>query len=434
MRRRITTAIVAVTAFAVAVFGVPLAIVINHLYVADARTRLEREATLAARDIPTDFATNGDQLDLPTNTRGIAVALYAPSGTKVSGDGPDIGDRAVQEALANAVRDHEVDDHIVAAVPIAVNEVVIGVVRAETSLHPAEHRAHLAWLLMAVLGSLVVIVAGVLALVQANRLTRPLRHVRDDATRLGHGDFTIGTSRSGVSELDDVADALASTAQRLGRSMEREQAFSNHASHQLRTPIAALRIALESELAAPRPDPTLALNECLAVTDRFETIVTDLLRLAREPAGHERLDVAVLMERTRAHWHGTLAADSRRLILPAAADGPRVHASNAAIAQALDVLVDNAYRHGRGTVTLACEPVAGGITLSVTDEGPGSSSDEHSTGAGDDDRGGYGIGLALARSLVEAERGRLLPPRAGHATTYSIVLTTVADDGRTEAL
>ena len=421
MRRRITAAIVTVAALAVALFGIPLAVAIHHLYLTDARTKLEREATLAARDVPPDFATSADPIDLPTNTKGVGLGLYDATGALISGRGPARADRAVQEALLNVIRDRQSGDALVAAVPVAVEERVVAVICAETSIRPAEHRAHLAWALMAALGALIVGLASAVAALQANRLTRPVRRVRDSAIRLGHGDFTITVPRAGVAELDDLADALTSTARRLGQAMEREQAFSTHTSHQLRTPLAGLRLAVETELDDPRPDPTLTLHDVLTGVDRLEKTVADLLRLGRVPAQSELLDVAVLYDHVRTHWHGPLAARGRRLDLApvrAMRAIAAVAASNAAITQAVDVLIDNAVRHGEGTVTVALGSVAGGITLSVTDEGPGprpSPNPEHHADQ-------HGIGLQLARTLVEAERGRLMPPRPERSSTFVIAL------------
>ena len=95
MRRRITAAIVGVTALAIALFGVPLAFVIRQLYITDAVVQLERENTLAARGIAPDFVGNPDIVDLPTNTKGILIGLYTPDGKKLSGNGPTIGDQPV---------------------------------------------------------------------------------------------------------------------------------------------------------------------------------------------------------------------------------------------------------------------------------------------------------------------------------------------------
>ena len=426
MRRRIIVAIVAVTTAAVVLFGIPLAIAIHHLYIAEARTRLEHEATLAARDIPTDFSSTADPIDLPSNTKGITLGLYRPTGERISGAGPTTGDVSVLAAAGNKIHDEEIGKRLIAAVPVAVNEQVVAVVRAETSLHAAEHRTRLAWALMAALGVVVIAMAASLAGVVANRLTRPLRRVRDGAIRLGHGDFSITVPPAGVPELDDLADALSSTAHRLGRAMRREQDFATHASHQLRTPLAGLRVTLEAELAAPRPDPALALDECLAITDRLEGTVTDLLRLAREPSRSKPLRVDVIIEHVRTQWHGTLAAHGRRLRLPAPTPTDDVRASNAAITQALDVLMDNATRHGRGTVTIACHPVAGGLTITVTDEGVVTTPGDVGLDRTSLRRArGHGIGLDLAVTLVEAEGGRLLHPEPGQPATFSIVLPTV---------
>ena len=420
MRRRITTAIVGVTALAIALFGLPLAFVIRQLYFNDAQVTLQREATLAAHDVPSDFATNVDAIDLPTNAKGISIGLYTPGGTKLSGDGPDRGDTPVIDAAANRIAERENNDLFIAAVPVATNEQVVAVVRATTPTHAAEHRAHLAWVLMAALGTLILAFAGGLAIVQANRLTRPLRRVRDGATRLGHGDFGITVPHAGVAELDDLADALTSTAKRLGQAMQREQSLATDASHQLRTPMAGLRLLIESELAAPRPDPTLALNECLAVTDRLETTVNDLLRLVRQPARSERLDVPGLFEKLHGHWNGSLALAGRRLELDAPCrDLPTTWASNAAIEQALDVLIDNALRHGRGSVRITKDRVDGGIALACTDEGTQPTEPARS-------HDGVGIGLDLATTLVEAEGGRLIRPQAGQPSTFVIMLASSA--------
>jgi len=421
MRRRITLAIVIVTALAVALFGVPLAVVLRHLYVTNARATLVREATLAARDIPANFADDTDPIDLPTSRAGIVVGLYTPDGNRLSGAGPASADGAVNEALASRVADVEQGDRLVAAIPVAVNEAVVAAVRAETSIHPAERRAYRAWALMAVLGVVVIALAGALGAALATRLTRPLRRVRDSATRLGHGDFTITMPHVGVGELDDLGDALTTTASRLGRAMEREQSFSTHASHQLRTPIAGLRLAIETELADPRPDPTSVLHECLAVTDRLESTVNDLLRLSREPTTRHHVDVTDVLTAAETRWHGLLAAAGRPLRIDTSTDLPLASASEAAITQALDVLVDNALRHGRGEVTVHAERVGGGVVVTVADEGDGNNgSARRATSDGAD--ANHGIGLGLARTLVEADGGRILVPEPGAPSTYAIVL------------
>jgi signal transduction histidine kinase len=418
MRRRIITAIVGVTALAIALFGLPLAFVIRQLYFNNAQATLQREATLAARDIPTDFATSPDAPDAATNVKGIQLGLYSPDGRKLSGDGPEKADRSVIDAAANRIVERESNDLFIAAVPVATNEQVVAVVRATTSTHAAEHRAHLAWLLMTALGVLILGFAAGLAIVQANRLTRPLRRVRDGAIQLGHGDFGITVPHAGVAELDDLADALTSTAKRLGQAMQREQSLATDASHQLRTPMAGLRLLLESELSAPRADPSLALNECLTVTDRLETTVNDLLRLVRQPTRNVQLDMPALREQMRLHWHGPLAAAGRRFdVEVSSSDLPAVWASTAAISQALDVLMDNALRHGQGSVRLIVGKVDGGLSFTVTDEGIVANEPARQPD-------GLGIGLDLATTLVEAEGGRLVRPQPGEPSTFAIVLAS----------
>ena len=424
MRRRITVAIVAVTALAVAVFGAPLAFVIHRLYIADARTRLEREATVVARQLPIDADALAQLGTLPAVPGGVGVGLYGADGHRLLGVGPVV-DRAVAAAAAtNRTMNGADDDDLVAMVPVLAGGQVLAVVRAHTSAHAADHRAHLAWALMAAFGIGVIALAATLAVVQANRLVRPLRRVRDSAGRLGHGDFTIAVPPTGVGELDDLAEALATTAQRLGLAMAREQSFSADASHQLRTPIAGLRVTLEGELAAPRGDPALALREGLAIADRLERTVDDLLRLARRPGQAERLNVARMVEQVQAHWQGPLAAAGRRLVVTGVPPiAPVVMASSAAIGQALDVLVDNALRHGAGTVTLEVLRVTGALALRVGDEGPGPGERAQAdSGAAGGAPGGHGIGLGLAGTLVAADGGRLRVPSPGEGSAFEILL------------
>jgi signal transduction histidine kinase len=424
MRRRIGFAILSVTAVAVTMFGLPLAYVVERLYLADARTTLEREATLMARDVPTDFATTTDPIDLPSSRPGIDVALYRLDGSLVSGTGPGTADRVVRLALADTISSIDNGDRLAAGVPVAVNEQIVGAIRADTSTHAAEHRAHIAWLLMAGLGAVVVALAGVLAVIEANRVSRPLLRVRNAAVRLGSGDYQLDVPPAGVRELDDLVSALTATGVRLGRAMARERDLTAHVSHQLRTPIAGLQLALETELAAPRGDPALALHECIAIADRLDATVTELIALAREPGRAELLGVGRLFEGVRERWHGPLAALGRRLDLLSVAPPVTVLASNAAVGHAVDILVDNAVRHGHGTVTVTLEPIAGGVVIAVSDEGPGPL--PHEWPSGERSADGHGIGLSLAATLVEGEGGRLRRPTPTAPATFGLVLTALA--------
>jgi signal transduction histidine kinase len=260
-----------------------------------------------------------------------------------------------------------------------------------------ERRVRGAWLAMAGLALGAVAVAALVARALAGRLSRPVDALARAAARLGDGDFAARAARSGVTEIDAVARTLDATGERLGQLLARERAFSADASHQLRTPLAGLRLRLEAARLLPGADQRQAIDDALAEVDRLEAMVEQLLALARDVGPvRDRLDLAELFAGVDRDWHGRLAAAGRPLRLQLEPGLPPVRAAGAAIRQVLDVLVANAAEHGEGPIELRAERGAGAVRLEVRNRAaPGV------TGPG------RGRGLRIASEAVRDAGGSL---------------------------
>ncbi len=423
MKRRIVVSIVGVAAVAVLLLGIPLGLAVGRLYANQEVLRLEREASDARRAIDTSSLGRGDPIELPT-VGSTSLAVYDIAGHRVSGSGPLRADDPVRRALSGAVHDARQGGQIVVAVPINGSEAVVGALRASRSESVVVDRTRRAWLIMAVIAVGALLISALLARWQARRLTRPVDALALAAGRLGSGDFSARTQRSGVTELDQVGVALDTTAERIGGLVARERAFSADASHQLRTPITGLRVQVESALMTPDADLRKALAGALGPIDHLESTVEDLLRLARDThVDRSPLNVARLVRDVERDWHGTFAAQGRPLRVTADNEHPAPAVSEPAVRQILDVLVENAERHGAGIVTIEVRHLHGAVRIEVGDEG-GGVADPQRVFERRTDRG-HGIGLALARTLAEAEGGRLVLERSGPTPRFALLLPVV---------
>lgn len=425
MKRRIVVSIVGVTVVALLVLGVPLAFAVARLYENGEVLQLERDSNEAIRKVNTTTLLSSGPLAVPDDER-VRFVVYDRSAHRLGGNGPDRGDAVVHSALSGNSADARVGNRIVVAVPINGNRVVIGAIRASRSADVVVDRTRRAWLVMIAIAVGAVVVASVLAWWQARRLTRPIDDLADVAGRLGGGDFAVRSHDSGITELDRLGHALDTTADRLGNLVARERAFSTNASHQLRTPIAGLRLNVESALLSPNADPRAALEGMLPPIDRLEQTVEDLLALARD-TGVQRspLDAGALLHEAEEHWRGLLAARGRRLRVVLDDDLPEPVVAEPAIRQIVDVLISNAERHGAGVVTVAARASApGALVVQVSDEGTATLDRQVVFERRTD--GSHGVGLALARSLAEAEQARLVLERPGPAPMFSLVIP--ADD------
>jgi len=345
-----------------------------------------------------------------------------PDGTRVAGDGPARADAITRTALKGSVTSGSSGDEVVAAVPVGAQELIVAVVRAALPQAAVNDRVHHAWMLMAAIGIGAIIVSIAVAVVLARRLSRPLDALAAAAERLGDGDFVVPVDPTGLPEFDTVAGAMTSTAKRLSAVLGRERAFSADASHQLRTPLTALRLRLESALLSTKDDLRPAVSGALEEIDRLERTVSDLLRLARDaPGDRKALDVAGILEDAQTRWRDQLVQRGRPLHIGVPEALPSVAASESAVRQILDVLIDNAVKHGKGAVDVAVHELASGISIEVRDEGSSISGDgELLFERRRSGRAGSGIGLALARSL--AEGGRLILVRYGATPVWRLVL------------
>ncbi|MFM2078711.1 MAG: hypothetical protein RJA49_2601, partial [Actinomycetota bacterium] len=299
------------------------------------------------------------------------------------------------------------------------DEVVQGVLRLAESRREPDSRTRTAWLVMAVAAAIALLIAWMIARRLARQLTRPLAELSAAADDLANGLTRDPQPATGVAEIDELAAALHHGADRITEALARERRFSDDVSHQLRTPLTGLRLHLEE--VAGDPTAQAALDAAFADLGRVEHTVTDLLDFARGSQGAATaIGVAAIVHEVAARRR----SDHGRVVLAAPGPDVRVHAASSALSQALDVLVDNALRHGAGTVTIRTRQITGGVAIDVSDEGALSPTIDAAAlferGRGLD----HGIGLALARDLVEAEGGRLGLTRRD-PTTFTMTLLAV---------
>nr|WP_206037701.1 HAMP domain-containing sensor histidine kinase [Rhodococcus sp. HNM0569] len=274
---------------------------------------------------------------------------------------------------------------------------------------------------------------AVVAVITARRLSDPLRDVARRAARLAEGDFRQDPRRHGIPELDRVSDVLDSaTVDILGR-LQREHALVGDVSHQLRSRLTAVRLRLDELSEHPDPAVVVEAQEAMAQVDRLTAAIDDLVRSSRGPAADEEVAVLGELESVIADWEVQFREAGRSLSLHG---DPRLAArlSGSRLREAVAVLVDNALVHGGGDCTVSVrllpardesgrEPL---VCVEVADEGEGVDNElaPHIFDRGFSSAGSTGVGLALARALVEADGGRL-ELRRRRPALFSIFLPTV---------
>jgi signal transduction histidine kinase len=161
--------------------------------------------------------------------------------------------------------------------------------------------------------------------------------------------------------------------------------------------------------------------------ERLEATIATLLAHARDRPSNQAayVELGHALGRVRERWHGRLAAAGRPLRISTARPVPPGRISVAVLDEILDVLIDNALRHGAGSVTVSVRPTGDALALEVTDQGAGFDEDPErafARGVGD----GTGIGLALARSLAHAQGAMLTVTRSGPHPTVTLLVEPVS--------
>jgi len=426
VRRRIVTLTVLAALIATGLFALPLSIAVMQYYREDTTSDLERAADSVALKV-SDALSSGRRPVVPPLGGDEAagdVGIYGPDGWLLAGHGPTRADDVVRGASA-ATTDMvtgTVGDEQALAVPVVSGTRTVGVIRASIPLSQLYTRIGLTWLAMAGMALAAVAVSWLTARRFTTRLVQPLEDLAAAAERLGDGDFTARSPRAGIAEIDQVGEALDATAARIGETLDRERAFSAEASHQLRTPLTGLRLQLEAALESPGQDPHAAIRAGIRSADRLERTIEDLLALARQRrAPRAPLDLDALLAEIRQSGEALLTPRGRTLRITVE-DPPSARAASAAVRQVLGVLLDNAATHGRGTVTLLARDAGDALAIDVSDQGPDLGETDPFSVARTASTG-HGIGLPLARSLAEAEGGRLrlsLP----NPPTFTLLLPT----------
>jgi signal transduction histidine kinase len=436
MRTRLVLGGVAVVALTLLAFALPLGLVVRAQVVASGldgfaggieqtATLIDERSRTCAEVQVTLTALAREDVEVTVFDRAGEVRFVQRSALQ-DGEAP-VATAVVEQAIEGSTGSALVDGRLFVAVPLSTP--VCGerlVLQGSTSADALQQRVRRAWGVLGLAATVAVAAGAITAAAAGRRFARPLESLADAARQLGDGDFTTRAPRAGMEEADAIADALDRTADRLGRAVARGTAFAADASHQLRTPLTALRLHLESARATAAADPA-AIDDALAEADRLEATIAELVELTQLDAAAREVDLGALVRQRVDPWRARATQLGRSLDVRTA---PRVRCTvrPTAVAQALEVLVDNAFAHGTGQVDVRVLPATPDsaedtIRLRVLDDGPGMPDDALTDRS---DRGGLplagGRGLALARDLVEAEGGRLVLGSEEGRTCATIVL------------
>jgi signal transduction histidine kinase len=281
------------------------------------------------------------------------------------------------------------------------------------------------WLYVAVLSSLAMVAAALVAIYFARWVGKPLAKLDTAARLIADGELSVRAgTRSGPPEVRRMAATFNMMAGRLETLVHGHRAMLADVSHQLRTPLTALRLRLDLLAADSLPADADELAGAQEEIARLSRLVDGLLATARAESVTEQLEnidvVAAVTERVAA-WQPVADGHGVKLVVdvPAGVPGDRKDAQRPLVAlgaghleQILDNLLDNAIDAGGagGSVTVSVASSASGTTLSVADDGPGMSPQERSRAFLRFVSGsvsGTGLGLAIVHRLVTSNGGTI---------------------------
>ncbi|WP_084038295.1 ATP-binding protein [Demequina sp. NBRC 110053] len=396
MRRRVLQATISALAVAVVLLGIPLGFFVAQLVRDDALRDLDLRTATAARALDVRYQA-GETI---TEDNLASYVSSAPgAGSYIYVQLPDGTELTAGEEPASTFSDSTVTDSGIV--------VVMSVSWWDVFWQAARYVA-----IVFALGVSAVVAGVSIAIWQANRLTAPLVYLAASAEQLGTGQVRPRIDRSGIEEIDQVADELARSADRMAARLAAERTFAADASHQLRTPLTALTMRLE-EIAATSSQEEVReeAEKSLEQVERLVGVVDELLGRSRRAlgSGTELLVLQGVLDQQREEWAQAFRSAGRQLVI--APTNATVFATPGGLAQVLATLIENSLHHGGGTTSVATRASGTNhaIVIEVRDEGDGVPEDiaprifEREVTGGR----GTGLGLALARDLVTADGGRL---------------------------
>ncbi|MBI4260983.1 MAG: HAMP domain-containing protein [Actinobacteria bacterium] len=297
------------------------------------------------------------------------------------------------------------------------------------------------WIQLLVGGALAAGTALFLARLLAIGMTQPLRDMAHAVRRMAQGDYGERVDTGSRDEVGQLAEAFNRMSGELGNLERLRRDLVANVSHELKTPISALRAHLENLLdGVEEPDPG-TLQLMLQQAERLTRLVEQLLDLSRLESGELPLDreefpLGPLVSQVASEVQAARPGRRVDVLCEVPAELPAVWADRERIHQVLFNLLDNAVRFTPegGSVRVRAERVDGRCEVRVADTGPGIPAEhlpflferfyraDTARARGD---GGTGIGLAIARSVVEAHGGRIwADSEVGRGSTFTFELPT----------
>jgi signal transduction histidine kinase len=441
MGLRVRVVLVVLSLLAIAALAFPLALSLADRRTATLASERDRQLAALAEAAAVPEAPLQSLVDRYHDVYGEGLLIIDSDGRTLASHGLGISEPGVAAAANHALVDAPASrwgrilpwdrGRLLATAGVRSDGELVGAVVVAVDPTAAARDVATGWLWVAVgcLGLLVL--AAVVGLALTRWVLRPLNGLERAVAEMTEGIAGPPADVAGPPELRHFTSAFNTMAQVVRASLDRQRRLVADASHQLRNPLAAVRLRADTleNYVAEAGWPTY--SSMTAELDRFENLMEQLLRLARaeqvsgsrkvglSTAAVESADLTDVIGERVAFWQPVLDGQDQQLRDRSDHRGLAVQLGRHDVEQLLDVALENALRYaGQGTtITVSTEQTGETVDLVVSDDGCGLSDEDMSRAAvrfwrGYDDGSGTGLGLAIAAEIAAGHGGAIGVERA----------------------